>query len=820
MIDPTAKAAADRIVADTMLLLGLVPQQPDPPPRVPLVRVSSAIALIEGAEAAYVAIELLDGAAPYDIELHPALLDGEATADDLDLGPPAIVKQGSEVVLWPLRAKADDLVEGTETARIKFTSPQVVAFTNDTVVVTITDTTPVQPPAGDLDPITFTKTPINAGDHIFSADWDKWFERYERGCLRRIFEAGQSQSITLYRKNSVTGGSTLNHTAFEYALLFGDVEVARTRPGGRYLATFEIVTDRLPAQLADAPYQLGLKQYDAQGNEVPLPLGAFVPTFVYLNRHGKLKEAPAFPSYATSFKCFRNGFNFTCARIPRHFIFNADGTWKEPEPRPLSPAETDFSTGNPRGVWTVMQPSSAFTCVQLNEDLKEDALVMTRDRTGAPAWEGEQLYTINEAAFAEKTRRAPYCDGPRGRARVCCPTDPQPARLGGGHVLEVRAMSRVDATGFKTVLFGKHVPGWPAIHYQDEALIEAESVLVGNWALVPVGKRGLNQSWTWVWVPRTVRKGSGAPIVNDGRTDGVKEPAHDLRPCMLVARPQPEHNDLLEAYFEKDTHQAEPELRVGIDGLNSPWGVDILDGGDSDDIVVLTEQSGDRISVWRRSVEGAYTKLYDVPLAHPQGIGIDRKTGDVYVGSRVDYWIYRFNLNDPTHALTKFAKVTTTAKSWYISVHVNNDPETGGTWICASTNNEAANYGNPETWLPDGTKVNPFPNGFAPHGWKNGQPAVYAMPARSGARVTMRGNSGYGLIFFRLKRPGDIDYSAAGYWDAAGFHRQFTDDRAKWEAEGFDNAYGPWASPSYAAPLPIGHADWCDRYIKVCRWGE
>jgi hypothetical protein len=284
---------------------------------------------------------------------------------------------------------------------------------------------------------------------------------------------------------------------------------------------------------------------------------------------------------------------------------------------------------------------------------------------------------------------------------------------------------------------------------------------------------------------------------------------------MLVPRPQPEHMDLLEAYFATDSHKAPAELRIGIDNLRSPWGVDVTEAG----IVLLTEQGGHCVSIYQRNLDGSYEKLGEVPILHPQGIGHDGQ-GNVYVGSRTDFTIYRFSLNDPARAVTAFKKVSTTAKSWYISVHVNRDPETGGVFISSSTNNEAANYGSPETWLPDGTKVNPFPTGFAPHGQRGGTAATYAMPARAGYRALIRGGSDIGLLLWRRKRPGDIDFGEAGYWDAAGFHRQFTDDAAKWEAEGFDLVYGPHATSSFAIDPPIGHAPWCDRFIKVCRWGE
>jgi hypothetical protein len=828
MIDPRAQAALNDLIAalngidghqttistSAAALMALVPQLPDPPPRVPVVRVGAAVALIEGAEASFIPLELLDGPAPYDLEFRPALVGGEATADDLDFGPAPVIKKGTEVILWPLRAKPDDLVEGTETARIKFSCTQVVAFDNDTVLVTITDTTPVQPPAPpNLDPVTIFKKAINAGDHIFSSDWDKWFERYERGIKRRVMYAGETHTITLYRKNSMTGGTTLNHTAFQYALFFGATEIARCLPNGKYDANFTFAVDTLPAALTDAPYQLGLKQYDAQGNEVPLPGNAFVPTFVYLNRHGKLKDAPWFVSYASSFKCFRNGFNFGWSIIPRHFIFNDDGTFKTPKATPLDATEADV-TNHPRAAWTTMQPSSEFTAIQLNEYLREDHMIMTRDRTGAPAFEGMHCYTIAEPAFAGQWVQ-PFCDGPRGIARVICPTDPQPARLGGGVVMEIRAVSRVNSDGFKTTLFGKRVPGWPAIHNQDAALIEAESEWVGNWSLVPVDKWGIDQSWTWRFDQRTIKKGSGPDIVNDGRTDGVKEPAHDERPCMLVPRPQPKHSDLLEAYFAKDSHNVPAELRIGIANMRSPWGVDITDDG----IVLITEQSGPCISAYQRGLDGSYTKLWEVSVnGRPQGIGHDGQ-GNVYFGNRADFALYRFNMNDPARAVTKFAQCNVTAKSWFCSVHVNRDPETGGIFISASTNNEN-NFGNPETWRPDGTRVNPFPVGFAPHGLRGGTAATYAMPARAGNRVLMRGGSDIGLVLWRLKRPGDIDYSEAGYYDAAGFHRQFTDDAAKWEAEGFDLVFGPHATSSICIDQPIGYAPWCDRFISVCRHYE
>jgi hypothetical protein len=821
MIDPAAQADYDAMKvalaaaeAAGARLFARAPELPDPPPE-PIFDVPAHISLIEEAGQTFVSVDIAnDVDAPRDYEFFAEPIYDTATADDIDIAPgPHVLKQGSRLVLIPVTPRDDQIPDSGETLRIRITCAQAVTLLNDTCLVTITDSDVTEPQPD----VTFHKWPINAADHIFSADWDKGFERYERGIRRRILEAGKSETLTFYRKNRATGGTGLPFPGFEYALLFGDVEVARARPAGKYALTFDIVVDQLPAAITDAPYQSGLKQYDEQGNEVAISPYAFVRTFVYVNRHGKLNEAPWFPAYNSSYRVAHNGSVFRCAIIPRRYFFNDDGTWRLPNPAPLSPQESDI-VANPRGVWTTMQPNTKFTCIQLNEYLREDHQIMTRDRAGAPACEGAHIYTINEAAFAQHVPYAPYCDGPRGIARVICPTDPQPARLGGAYVMEINAVSRIDANGTKITLFGKRVPGWPAIQYQETALIEAESELVGNWAAVPEAKRGINQSWVWAWDPRTIGQGSGPPIVNDGRSDGVMEPKHDTRPCMLVPRPQKEHCDLLEAYFATDSHQTPAELRIGIEGLYNPWGIAITDDGR----MVITERGAHRASIYQRHLDGTYERLGDVSIPQPQGVDIDRSTGDVYVGSRADFKVYRFNLNDPARAVSFFAQATTTAKSWYISVNVNNDPETGGRFINVSTNNEAANYGNPETWLPDGTKVNPWSAGFVQHGLRGGSPAVYSMPGRSGRRVLMRGGSDIGLLIFRLQRPGDIDFNTAGYWDSAGFHRQFVEDRAKWEAEGFDLVYGPHATPSICIDVNEvrGFAPWAGRFIDVCRWGE
>jgi hypothetical protein len=814
MIDPAAQADFDAMKvalaaaeAAGARLFARVPELPDPPPE-PIFDVPAHISLIEEAGQTFVSVDIAnDVDAPRDYEFFVETIYGTATAEDIDIGPgPHILKQGSRLLLIPVTPKDDSIPDSGETLRIRITCAQAVTFLNDTCLVTITDSDVQEPQPG----VTFHKRAINLTRELCLTTWFKGWERYDRGIQRHVIEPGKPVKCRLACDNRAAGGVAQKLPGPEYGITLNGTEVLRVRPAADGWADVAFVAEDLPASFEDGAYQVDLNEYDGNGNPVLMPLGGFVPSFVYLNRNGKLKDAPWFPSYSSSYQVARNGGVFQWAKIPRSYIFDAQGNWIEPEEAPL------LSEPHPEA-WTAMLPSSEFTAIQLNPYLKDDHHIMTRDRFGAPAFEGSHVYLIAGANFENKDYwMFPSVDGPRGKGRVIHPTDAQPSRMGGAHFLDHMSFGHCHADGYVQRQFG-WVIDWPYPQYQEEALIKSERRLIGNWDAVPEAKRGLDRSWTWVWDPRTVKRGTGAPIVNDGRNmNGVLEPPHDGEgPTVLL--PRPRHKDLLEAVYDPKSHLIPPKLRIGIDGLSEPWGVTITEDG----IVMVTEQGGaNRVSAYQRNLDGTYTKLWEVGgIPRPQGIDHDGQ-GNVYVGSLGMRAVYRFNMETRNPEL--FKPLLWTAKSFFVSVHVNRDPETGGVYICASSGNEAANFGNPETWLPDGTKVNPFPASYAPHGWKGGDTATYAAPARTGWRVMVRGGSDIGLLKWRRKRPGDIDFAAAGYWDATGFHRQFTDDSAKWHAEGFHLVYGPRATPSICIDVNEvrGFAPWAGRFIDVCRWGE
>jgi hypothetical protein len=805
MINPEALALRDSIHTAANALLALVPTLPDPLPE-PIFDVPAHIALVEEAGQAFISVDIAnDVDAPRDYEFFVEAIYGTATAEDLSIAPgPHILKQGTRGFLIPVTPVDDSIPDSGETLQLKITCAQSVVFLNDTCLVTITDSDVQEPQPG----VTLHKRAINLTRELCLTTWFKGWERYDRGLLRHVIEPGKPVKCRLACDNRATGGVAQKLPGPEYGITMNGTEVLRVRPAADGWADVVFVAEDLPASFEDGAYQVDLNEYDGNGNPALMPTGGFVPSFIYLNRHGKLKDAPWFPCYSSSYQVARNGGVFQWAKIPRHYIFDAQGNWLEPYSAPLA------SEPQP-DAWTAMLPSTEFTCLQLNPYLKDDHHIMTRDRFGAPAFEGAHVYLIAGANFENKDYwMFPSVDGPRGKGRVIHPTDAQPSRMLGSHFLDHMSFGHCHADGYVQRHFGWLID-WPYPQYQEEDLIKSMRRLIGNWDAVPPEKRGLDRSWTWVWDPRTVKRGTGAPIVNDGRNmNGVLEPPHDTGPTVLLARPQPHHNDLLEAVYDPQSHQTPPKLRIGIEGLYGPWGVTITEDG----IVMITEQFANRISAYQRNLDGTYTKLWELGgIPRPQGIDHDGQ-GNVYVGSLLMRSVYRFNME--TRALELFKPVAWTAKSFFVSVHVNRDPETGGVYICASSGNEAANYGNPETWLPDGTKVNPFPASYAPHGWKGGNTATYSAPARTGWRVMVRGGSDVGLLKWRRKRPGDIDFAAAGYWDSTGFHRQFTDDAGKWNAEGFHLVYGPTCHPSFRIELPRGHSEWADRYINACRWSE
>jgi hypothetical protein len=817
MIDPKAQAALDDALAGLSRaenaardLLALVPQLPDPPPPPPtayIADVPTNAALIEEGGRAYIAIDLVgDALADRDLTFRATPLFETATADDIAVPESAVLKAATGVVMFPVDLIDDDLVEPVETLRIRFTCDDPhVTFLNDTVLITITDSDVKEPAPG----VTFHKRQINAYQELCLTTWFKGWERYDRYITRHVIEPGKPIKCQLAHDNRASGGVALKLPGAQYGILLDGVEVYRVK-SFRWdgWADVTLAVENIPPSFKDGPLQLDLKQYDAAGNEVPLQ-GTFVPSFVYLNREGKLKDAPWFPVYSSSYDVARSGFVFCWAKIPRHYIFNEDGSWKEPYTYALAPEPEPQE-------WTAPIPATDFTAIQLNPYLKDDHYIMTRDHTGSPSFESAHVYDMSGG----QTDRSdvwihPSVDGPRGKGRVINPFDAQPSRLGGGHFLDHMSFGHCHADGLVQRHFG-YVVDWPYPQWQEKDLIKSSKRLIGNWDAVPEEKRGLDRSWTWYWDPRTVKRGTGSPIVNDGHNSaGLLEPPHDgAGPTVLVPRPQPQHNDLLEAVYDPRSHLTPPKMRIGIEGLRSPWGVTVTDDG----LVLITEQSASVVSAYQRSLDGTYTKLWElggIPI--PQGIDHDGQ-GNVYVGSRANFGVYRFNLAD--RVITKFAQNAITGKSFFCSVHVNRDPKTGGIYICSSTANEAANFGNPQTWRPDGTGVNLFPYGAAPHGLAGGDSATYSTPARTGWRVLMRGGSDIGLMKWRRKRAGDVDFGMVGRWDSSGFHRQFHEDAGKWWAEGFHLVYGRRAHPSFRIELPHGYADWCDRYIKVCHWGE
>lgn len=222
------------------------------------------------------------------------------------------------------------------------------------------------------------------------------------------------------------------------------------------------------------------------------------------------------------------------------------------------------------------------------------------------------VHTVNGQNYDLVLRQygdAALLDGPRGVGTITAAQHIMLGREVDGqrslYVFEAWRLTKITPDGTITTLAGFR-SRWPARRGDPPSAADFE--LVGDWSEIPEAKRGLWETWGAAWRPSTLATDPAAtPIPNPVKPE---QPHAGAGPQLIVADTQ--HNRLLRLQFSATSHDVPCKVTILASGLRNPWSVVIPDDGR--DIAYVTEQGGDRISMWSAET-GAFLGVLTPPSA-------------------------------------------------------------------------------------------------------------------------------------------------------------------------------------------------------------
>jgi hypothetical protein len=441
----------------------------------------------------------------------------------------------------------------------------------------------------------------------FYPGWERYNRANGAGGARHLCLTQPSFSLKFWVTNVTRGGSP----DWTFAYPNYDLWFQRINPDGTLAARDHAATAKptgrggtfvgtLLADWPDGPLLATIEPWDAAGAPVVDSVESYVPFVLWTDLHGTAKDRPDFIIQTGDvYELIRSNPDFMWAQVPKSLA--------RARPRPLvKRVPIPFSTPLPKDKLV------RINYVDPREGNLHRPVVTSR---GIMTAENRQSYFWSDLVqFPHPT--LPMLDGPRGVCTSASQTAMLVGRNFGLYVMDGWALSKIDATGFKTTLGGFRHAVAPYWEEAQKGVIQPE--IVGDWdASIPMSQRYPYESWGMAWDERTTVQGTGAPIGEP------PEPPHDTNPVLFSVD---RFGRVLRWEFNGKDRSVAPKISALVTGLSDPWGIACRGG-----VIYTTERLKHRISKWSADT-GAY--LGDVlaigngaslGFLNPTGYGIGRR---------------------------------------------------------------------------------------------------------------------------------------------------------------------------------------------------
>lgn len=597
--------------------------------------------------------------------------------------------------------------------------------------------------------------------------------RYERFRRLHILE-GESAQVGFHGFDFTTGGTQKTLGSARYSLLLDGTEAgSATVAAGATAAEFEVDLRGVAA---------GWRRVQIGG----LAPGETSPTWFVFVKKGSVTPQAFTPVVQGTYTLAQRGDG-------NHIWAEAPGAYS-PTARPLLPrAAVPFSNAITRG---------DMHCTQLVPLRHGDIHRVNRNKDGILSSFDLQSYFWSGLTAAMPTTAC--LDGPRGIGTVSMATHLEVGKGPSGNIFfcDPWRVGKISPDGTITTLAGYRSTS-PIHHWEDPADVE----LVGDWAAIPVERRGFHELWGMAWDERTLGVNtSAAPIPSEGN-----QQPHVVGPVAFVTDTQ--NNRVCKLEFSPTSRSAPPKVSEFIVGLHDPWDIVYRDG-----VIYVSERLSHRIAAYDATT-GQYirTVVSGAPLATLNQIrqvvrqstlteiraencvapeGLYRLDDWLYFGSMAQAQIRRVNL--VSGVLEVVNTVPTDGNSNFVKFAISDGSfgPKGSVFTCTWS---AAEFGLCGSALPNGEE---WWWGGASGGTGRWSTLGYPAAVGVGQGRLVLGGVVEGVLMITQRQAGDQEFSAAA---AAGEN--------EYKTRGLDLLHGENGFGFYALPLPWGVSTNIDAFL-------